>query len=88
MPDFLPNSSKSQLSNVAEELLTFYDDFVEFQSCCAFLCDAITAMAIAGIELDEASQEGVHIFSSQVKHNAQLLKDRLQALQEISCMDS
>lgn len=93
MPDFLPDSSRSTAptlapATLAQELLTFYDDFVEFHSCCAFLCDAITAMAATGIELDEASQEGAHIFSSQIKHNAQQLKDRLQVLQEMSCIES
>lgn len=84
MSDFLVDSSRSQLSTLAQELLAFYDDFVEFQSSCAFMCDAVTAMATTGMELDEASREGVHIFASQVKHHAQVLKDRLQVLQEVS----
>lgn len=66
-----------------QELLCFYDDFVEFQSSCTFLCDAIMAMTSAGLELDEAGIQGVHLYSWQIKRNVQELKDRLQALQEM-----
>lgn len=88
MSDVLLDSPTTQLSFLAGELLTLYDDFLEFQGYCAFWCDAMSAITTLGVELDDASREGAHAFSEQVKQNAQALKNRLKELQEKSCVGS
>jgi hypothetical protein len=70
--------------NFGVDLLIFYDDFLEFQGCCTFLCDTFMSLSETDMNLDEACIRGVHIFSGQVKRTAEILKDRLKVLLEQS----
>ncbi|MES2824989.1 MAG: hypothetical protein V4732_15395 [Pseudomonadota bacterium] len=78
-----PNPSTTE-PNLGVDLLIFYDDFLEFQGCCTFLCDSFMSLSETDMNLDEACIRGVHIFSGQVKRTAETLKDRLKVLLEQS----
>lgn len=64
------------------DLLYFYDDFVSFQSRCAFFCDATTALMRSNQPLDKATLEGMQHNAEQVKAGLQELKQQLQQLRE------
>ena len=80
--------STSQLSGIdaalEKDLLVFYDEFVEFEGYCAFLCDAFACMASAKFELHEATQRGVEAFTSKLKQRVGELKSGLKIIQEKS----
>lgn len=73
--------------SLAENLIAFYDEFLEFQGYCALLCDAMSCMAITEMGLDDATQRGVNTFSSYLKHRVEELKITLKRIQEKSCED-
>jgi len=72
-------------SLLAQDLVVFYDEFVEFQAYCAFLCDALSAMVISEIILDDATQRGVSAYASQLKQRVEALKISLKQIQQKSC---
>lgn len=74
-------------TSVSVGLVVFYDEFVEFQAYCAFLCDALSSMAAAQIELDDATRRGVSAFAGDLKYRVEALRILLQRLQEKSCAD-
>ncbi|MES2824982.1 MAG: hypothetical protein V4732_15360 [Pseudomonadota bacterium] len=88
MHDF---SSHDEMNNgdesLAESLVIFYDEFVEFQAYSAFFCDALSCMARTQLELDDATSRGVCVFSSYVKRRLEELKTRLKQIQQRACMD-
>jgi hypothetical protein len=73
--------------SLAENLVAFYDEFLEFQGYCALLCDAMSCMAITEMGLDDATQRGVNTFSSYLKHRVEELKIALKHIQEKSCKE-
>lgn len=73
--------------SLAENLVAFYDEFLEFQGYCALLCDAMSCMAITEMGLDDATQRGVNTFSSYLKHRVEELKITLKQIQEKSCRE-
>jgi hypothetical protein len=74
--------------SLAENLVVFYDEFVEFQAYCALLCDALSCMAITEMRLDDATQRGVHTFSGYLKRRVEELKFTLKQIQEKSCKEN
>ena len=60
-----PDTGESDSVHV--DLLGFYDDFVEFQSQCAFFCDAVTTLKTQHQELDKATLEGICGYSTSIK---------------------
>lgn len=66
----------------AQELLMFYDEFAEFQSSCAFFCDAVTGILQAEAEVELNTLEGIRAYSEQIKHTASGLKERLNLIRE------
>lgn len=78
-----PSASDNSLS---EDLVVFYDEFVEFQAYCAFLCDALGSMALAQIDLDDATRRGVSAFAGDLKYRVEVLKIELKRIQEKSCV--
>lgn len=64
------------------ELLDFYDDFVEFQSLCMFLCDTVVALTIAELVMDKRSMNGLQVCAGQIKERAELLEEKLLGLRE------
>lgn len=81
------SSSRPLLVNttLSEDLVMFYDEFVAFQGDCAFLCDALSSMALAQIDLDDASRRGVSAFAGDLKCRVEVLKIELKRIQEKSC---
>ena len=67
---------------VSVDLLYFYDDFVSFQSRCAFFCDATTALMRTNPALDKATLEGMQHHAEQVKSCLNVLKQQLQQLRQ------
>lgn len=60
------------------DLLTLYDDFTEFDACCAFFCDAVAALNTGRQEgLDDASAEGLRFFSQWLKERSAEFKGEL-----------
>ncbi len=84
-------SSQHETTNgdesLAESLVIFYDEFVEFQAYSAFLCDAVSCMARTQLEMDEATLRGVCAFSGYVKRRLEELKTRLKQIQQRACVD-
>jgi len=77
----------NESDSVAESLVAFYDEFLEFQGYCSLLCDAMSCMALTEMRLDDATQRGVNTFSSYLKHRVEELKITLKQIQEKSCRD-
>ena len=73
--------------SLAENLVAFYDEFLEFQGYCSLLCDAMSCMAITEMRLDDATQRGVNTFSSYLKYRVEELKLTLKQIQEKSCKE-
>lgn len=64
-----------------QQLLEVYDDFVEFNACCAFFFDAVAAVEAGKAEaLDEASVEGLRIQAQWLKERSGKLKEALAAV--------
>jgi len=72
---------------VSVDLLCFYDEFVDFQSQCAFFCDAVTTMLTAQTEFDRATLEGICSFSGNLKGQIATLKEQLKQIQEKACAE-
>lgn len=77
----------NESDSLAENLIVFYDEFVEFQAYCALLCDALSCMATTEMGLDDATQRGVNAFSSYLKRRVEELKITLKQIQEKSCKE-
>lgn len=65
----------------ADRLLVFYDDYVEFQESCSFLCDAISSMAAEDDRFEGRTVSGIRQFCQQVKDQAENLRRELERLQ-------
>lgn len=81
MNDISPPEATLRERQRSRNFLVLYDDFVEFQCSCAFLCDAVTGMLQSYAEIDSETLEGVRAYSDQVKQTARDLK-KLDAIQE------
>ncbi|RYG10570.1 MAG: hypothetical protein EOO07_21945 [Chitinophagaceae bacterium] len=77
----------NESDSVAENLVAFYDEFVEFQGYCSLLCDAMSCMAVTEMGLDDATRRGVNTFSSYLKHRVEELRFTLKQIQEKSCKE-
>jgi len=84
------NSSKlfREDDSVAENLVMFYDEFLEFQGYCSLLCDAMSCMAMTEMGLDDATKRGVYTFSGYLKERVEELKTTLKIIQEKSSNDN
>ncbi|RYY01371.1 MAG: hypothetical protein EOO53_17910 [Gammaproteobacteria bacterium] len=78
----------NESGSLAENLVVFYDEFVEFQAYCALLCDALSCMAVTEMGLDDATQRGVTAFSGCLKRRVEDLKISLKKIQEKSCEEN
>lgn len=82
MPDISPDESTIRKRQRSRRLLSFYDDFAEFQSSCAFFCDAVIGILHTDTEIDRDTLEGIRAYSDQVKDAASELKEKLKLIQE------
>lgn len=70
-------------SSVAIDLLDLYDEFAEFESYCAFFCDALACLGSNKDNwLDSTSAEGLDLFSHWLKHRAKVLKVKLDHVRQ------
>lgn len=67
--------------SLAENLVAFYDEFMEFQAYCALLCDAMSCMAATEMYLDDATKRGVNAFSGHLKRRVEELRLTLKQIQ-------
>lgn len=79
------DNSKSEKITQAD-LLTLYDDFVEFNDYCAFLCDALSALfaEYAENEIDSHTIQGVKRHCYDLKERAEKLEGVLNTLYQQS----
>lgn len=64
----------------AAQLLEFYEEFLNFQADCSFLCEAITSIANEEELLGLETALGITRFSHTVKNRTQELKQTLHKL--------
>jgi hypothetical protein len=79
---------KTTLEPITEEslrsldILHLYDEVVEFNDYCAFLCDAVACLAVEGDCIDEAAARGLGRFSLDIKRGMGALKSKLKKIHE------
>lgn len=70
-------------SSLAIDLLDLYDEFAEFESYCAFFCDAVACLGANKEDwLDSTSAQGLDLFSHWLKLKAKVLKERLDVVRQ------
>lgn len=77
-----PNETTLLDRQRSQELLMFYDDFVDLQDNCAFFCDAVTCLLNAETGLDASTMEGLRSYSDRIKRLGGELKGRLEVIRE------
>ncbi|MFT7559727.1 MAG: hypothetical protein ACI93R_001642 [Flavobacteriales bacterium] len=72
------------------DLLTVYDDFVEFNDYCSFLCDAIPALFVeyAESERDSPTMQGLKRHCGDLKEKTEKLGSVLNALYQQTYTDT
>lgn len=77
----MPNTKSSKAQSIPLDLLALYDDFSEFDACCAFFCDAVTALSSNGPEwVDGSSAEGLRFIAQQLKEKSTALKGDVEVI--------
>lgn len=72
-----------QDSSLAVDLLRLYDEFAEYEACCAFFCDSVACLGSNKDNwLDSTSAEGLCFFSHWMKQRAKILKERLDVVRQ------
>lgn len=66
----------------SQELLMFYDDFLDLQDSCSFFCDAVMCLLEVEAALDPSTMEGVRSYSDRIKRLGGELKGRLELIRE------
>ena len=71
-------------------LLTFYDDFIEFNDYCAFLCDSLSALfsEYTESETDNHTLQGIKRHCNDLKDRSEKLENILDTLYQQSYIDS
>lgn len=64
-------------NSLSAELLSFYDDFSEFNEDCAFLCDAFSSLMEKSEGNSQASVSGFVNHADRVKSRVEGFKERL-----------
>lgn len=72
------------------DLVSFLDDFVEFNDYCAFLCDALSALfsEYAENEMDSHTIQGVRRHCGDLKERSEKLEEVLNTLYQQSYTDA
>lgn len=77
----MSNVEKGSTSKLAQELLSLYDEFSEFEAYCAFFCDSVAALGASGIEpLGPSSAGGLVLAAERVKADAARLKGKVNEI--------
>lgn len=79
----MPNeSSKLTKTPLRTDILHFYDEFVEFQDYCSFMCEAFASLAAEEHYMDTSSAMGASRFCYWIKRRMQELKGDLKKIHE------
>ncbi len=80
------SSDLSKLTNtsIKADLLHFYDEFVELNDYCSFMCEAFASLATEEDYMDESTAMGVSRFCYWIKHRMEVLKGELKQIHEKS----
>lgn len=62
---------------IKTDLLRFYDEFSEFNDCCAFMCDALARTSLKEGYLEGSGAMGASHFCNWMKRRMQELKGEL-----------
>ena len=78
--------SRSSTSTISYEITELYDDFVEFNDYCAFLCDTIPLLFKASLEdqRHDHTLAGIHRYCVWLKQRAAKMEQALEQIQEKS----
>lgn len=74
---------EKQTPNLSQSLITFYDDFTDFNDDCAFLCDAFSCLVNNHECLDDCSIRGLERNAAKLKKRVGEFKNRLRKIREI-----
>ena len=75
-------SESSESTTLKLDLLRFYDSFVEFNDDCAFMCDALVALAANEEYLDPNTAIGASRYCEWVKSRIKGLEKELKGIHE------
>ena len=70
------------ISIIAASLLELCDEFSEFNSYCAFLCDSFSCLAGKNEPVEKNRAAGVALFTDWMKYRMQLLQIELNDIQK------
>ena len=73
-------SSSSKETPLKTDILLFYDDFVEFQDYCSFMCEAFSSLASEDNFMDESTAMGASRFCHWMKRRMHQLKGDLKKI--------
>ena len=77
----MTDKSTSKDERLSKELLALYDEFSEFDACCAFFCEATASLSgNSDYCLEGASAEGLRILAQQLKERSATLKGQVEAV--------
>ena len=81
-------SSKLTKIPLKTDLLHFYDEFVEFQDYCSFMCEAFASLATEENYLDTSTAMGASRFCQWMKRRMQELRGDLKKIHEKAYIQS
>lgn len=70
--------------SLVTDMVNFYDEFMDFNSHCAFILDATALFLRSDSDLDRVSVEGFSSLAWQLKRRANELKEEFQRIHEKS----
>lgn len=82
MRELPPNEPTVLDRQRSQELLMFYDDFMDLQDSCAFFCDAVICLLDAESGVDPSTMDGLRSYADRMKRLGGELKGRLEAMRE------
>lgn len=78
-PELEPITEESLISH---DILHLYDEVVEFNDYCAFLCDAVACLIVEDDYIDNTTAHGLGRFSHDIKRGMDALKSKLKQIYE------
>lgn len=75
----MPGSKSTRARSLSLDLLALYDNFSEFEACCAFFCDAVSALSNSRDEwVDGTSAEGLRCYAQRLKEESAVMKSEVE----------
>ena len=75
--------TKNRNSLLSQALLSYYDEFVDFNEDCAFLCDAFACLVDNHEILNQYSIRGLARNAHWLKQRTKEFKERLKKIREL-----